>query len=868
MADFFVDDTVVGGLDDGTSWDINAFNTAGGLAIKTALESAGYVPGDKPWVRRTTIYDEAIAAQNADITPNDDGTAAAPIEFIGWPRPPIPNTEITAADWTNGSTIIDNVVGIAPVRECHQARYVTAPDGHQYLITAILWEITVDGMGAGDEFTVGSLLNHTGNTRKGTVYTFVDNLDTTGTIQAVLDAEQTWDNGDNITDADGGDAELDANATAVGFVIDREYAGATVTGVTGKFQIEADEDYATRPDVGALRATWDADALNLPIIDFNNEAYQLYFSIDNFYILRNFEVKDSNTAEGIIRVVASSQTKLIGCLFKQNSNNPIIHSERSGLIVKRFIGEGSGVGATQRFTYRLTGEITFIDGAIYNMGDSGIASGNYLDFNNINIGIEIANGNDDILLEHKGFLFGKDIKLGGTNGFAVFTGAFASPHFICSVMIENYQKVLGDHRMFYPGGIADRAAVAGETPNKKLSDHVLKITPNVDYTYKYEEGQCVLFEHEYQLNAGANTIKYWLYNDVGAILNNGDARADIYLVAEYVDSYDDTSEYTITKAYSTEHTIAQAADADDWDFLSATMILAAASKVRVRLLISYYDLTGDIFIDAEKPVINGLNTEGFWSYGLSRFKANLPDESDVRDAVDYDFGDKTGDLELPLENDVEDGVGYGSLGTEYEGNFEAPSENDVEDGVGYGSNGTEYEGNFEAPSEDDVEDGVKYGSLGTEYEGNFEAPDEDDVRDEVTYGANGTEFTGSLTFLIADISVVVDGGLTMSVSFKQKEAQTVRFTVTDATDAVVDLSTATLTFAVKKYGAAAYAILKADATFDKTQAALGIVTVPLSATDLDLAQGEYGGELKMYFSAANIDKSADITVVIKQAMTT
>ncbi|GAG91754.1 unnamed protein product, partial [marine sediment metagenome] len=218
---------------------------------------------------------------------------------------------------------------------------------------------------------------------------------------------------------------------------------------------------------------------------------------------------------------------------------------------------------------------------------------------NMNIGIEIANGDDEFSFINQGKMFGKDVKLGGANGFIDRVAGISGPLYHMTARIENYQKILGEHRMFYPGGIAQRAAVAGEVPNKKLSDHVLKITPNLDYTYKYEEGQCVLFEHEYQLNAGANTIKYWLYNDVGAILNNGDARADIYLVAEYVDSYDDTSEYTITKAYSTEHTIAQAADADDWDSLSATMTLATASKMRVRLLISYYDLVGDIFIDPQ-----------------------------------------------------------------------------------------------------------------------------------------------------------------------------------------------------------------------------------------------------------------------------
>lgn len=595
MADRFVDSSVVGGGDDGTDWDTNAWNTGGDEGLKTALES-GALTGNIVWVRRIEVYDEGVVGNNSDIAPTDDGTAAAPIEFIGWPRAAIPNTTIIQGDWTNGSTMVDNVVGITPVREYHQARFATAPDGFQYLITAILWEFTVDGMAGSDEFTVGSQLDHTVNSRKGKVYAFTDNLDTTGTIQAVLDAEQTWDNGDNITDADGGDAELSANATQVGFIIDREYAGSTVTGTDGKFQIEADEDYATRPDVGGLRAAWDADALALPIIDFNNEAYQLNINGDDFYILRNIEFKDSVAVTGIVAFSGTEQPVATGCIFKQNSNAMILRSN-TGLKVNRFTIEGSGSGGAQD-GFSALGNSELRNGAIYNCGDNALSSAlASVGLVNVNLGEEICNGDDEIVLFGGGIVIGKDVKLGGVNGYIAYSDRSAAYKFGCSAMIENYGKVLGEHRMFYPGGIAQRAAISGETPNKKLSDYVLKITPNVDYAYKYEEGQCVLFENEFELLAGANTLKYWLYNDVGATLNNGDAQADIYLVAEYVDSYDDVSEYTITKAYSTEATIADAADADDWDSLSVAMTLAADSKVRIRLLISYYDVTGDIFID-------------------------------------------------------------------------------------------------------------------------------------------------------------------------------------------------------------------------------------------------------------------------------
>jgi hypothetical protein len=52
---------------------------------------------------------------------------------------------------------------------------------------------------------------------------------------------------------------------------------------------------------------------------------------------------------------------------------------------------------------------------------------------------------------------------------------------------------------------------------------------------------------------------------------------------------------------------------------------------------------------------------------------DYPSEDDVRDGVQYDFGSLTGNLELPAENEVELGVGYGSHGTEYTGTLSVPT---------------------------------------------------------------------------------------------------------------------------------------------------------------------------------------------------
>ena len=106
------------------------------------------------------------------------------------------------------------------------------------------------------------------------------------------------------------------------------------------------------------------------------------------------------------------------------------------------------------------------------------------------------------------------------------------------------------------------------------------------------------------------------------------------------------------------------------------------------------------------------------------------------------------------------------------------------------------------------------------------------------------------------------------VTIKQGEAKTLTLTVTDQSGAAINLSAATLTLGVKKAKSdTAYAITKADAAFGKTQAALGIVTVPLTAIETTLAEGTYVGELKCSWSAgAVIEKSADFYLQIKGAV--
>lgn len=590
----YVDSALGSGANDGSS-EANAWR--GVDAIKTGLET-NHAAETKVIYRRTSVFDIGAGSTAADIAPTDDGTAPKPAYHIGMPRQAIPNTTITEGDWTNGSNSVDNVVGITPGMRAHCGRYITAPDGKKYLITAVLWEFTIDGMAAGAEFAVGEILTNTTQTKKGKVWKFVDNLDTTGLIQAIVDSSTAWVNNDNITSGGGGDAELSANATAVGFVIDREYAGSTVTGTSGKFQIDEDEDYAELHAAG-VGASWEADAHDLPKIDFNDGAYQLILDGDMYFSIRNFYIENSSDVNGILYVTGSTHFELLGCILKQASQNTYLFVASGGesFVIDRCILEGSGSGSSQRgIRYSAVCEGKIKNSAVYNCGDYGLNPTGSCYIGNVNIGYEMANGDYDIAPAAGTNLWGMNVILGGTVGYILLT---QGPR----IQIENYQKILGWHRKWdYFLGYSESVLVTSTNANKKLSDTVLRCYPNVNTVLAISNWKTVLFDGVFRLNSGSQTIKFWIYNDLGQTINDVTAKDNLYLEAIYYDSYDDTSEYTEIKAYSTEIDIADAADADDWDYLQVTVNPAVASDVRVRFIASIYDAT-DYFLVDPQPVI-------------------------------------------------------------------------------------------------------------------------------------------------------------------------------------------------------------------------------------------------------------------------
>ena len=587
MANYYVDSNSGDNGDNGTTQAL-AFAT-----LEYALEAGGLSGTDnKIWIRRT--HSEI---PTTDISSIYDGAPETPLKIMGWPRPAIPDTTITGADFTNGSRLVDNVAGITPSRTSHTARYITAPDGEQYLLTAVLWEAGVDGMAGSDEYTALSRLTNVTQTKYGKIWAFTDDLDTTGTIQYVRDSATAWVENDNITDADGGDAEIDAGGeTAVGFLLDRDYAGSTVTGTDGKFQIEEDEDYDDRPaDVDG----WDSDAIDLPVIDFNDGNFNFRIEGEFWFSLRYLEFKDSSDGVGMITFIGGVGQEMIGVLMKQTVfSGTILGCYYTTFLLTRIIIEGSGSGTEQRGLRLTSGGFARLKHcAIFNCGDNGLyGSSGELFLEDVDIGVAIPNNDDEIFQENVFPVRGRDVALGGENGYVLYRtdSGIYNP-----IEIENYQKILGAHRTWFPGGYYEKTLVAAGTPNKKLSDYVIKVVPSASgHEYIKEWAVCIM-ETEIEADAGSQTFKFWVFNDMGVTINDVTAQDDVWLEAEYVAGYDDTTEYVMAKGISAEINILDNGGDTDWDYLQVTINPATASKVRLKIYWSKYSAAGTFFIDPQ-----------------------------------------------------------------------------------------------------------------------------------------------------------------------------------------------------------------------------------------------------------------------------
>ena len=526
-ADHFVDPYTGNNADDGHSTD------AAWATLEYAVESGSLVAGDIVWFRRDNNGSPTVELPTTDIAPAYDGTASSFIEIIGAPRAEV---AITAGDFTNGSTTVDNITGITLTHENALTRMITAPNGSKFMITDV---------------TDGNTL-----------------------------------------------------------IIDREYSGATVTGASGACTIDEDEDYdafaAIDDSAWTIKiATWVADAPDMPTIDFDDGGYDWSHSGDMFWEIKNIKFMDSSDANGVFANISnvgssSNQTiKMSNIYIKQTAQNVMLlqSSMSSGtMILNNIVAEGSGAGTSQRGLTGINGILN--NAAVYNCGDTGLYGLSYITAHHLNVGVEAANGDDDIDFWKSGKYLFRDVKLGGTNGYVNFTDTYGTE---IKINIENYGKILGKHKTWHNTAWTQENVTfdgSGSLPSQRSGGATegIMITPATSSPPRLSEGY-EIFEHVYSMPTGSKTFRYYVQS-VGALTNEANIRLEITVV----DSYDDASEYTQTTIFSDEDITARANQADWTQYVEGTVNPTVASIVRCKLIISYYHETNLIYIDTKGSI--------------------------------------------------------------------------------------------------------------------------------------------------------------------------------------------------------------------------------------------------------------------------
>lgn len=413
------------------------------------------------------------------------------------------------------------------------------------------------------------------------------------------DMDREKHQGRYVTGPDGNTYLITRVVDADTIIIDREYVGSTVTneGAT----IAADEDYATAQAIDdaawtVKKTDWNADADDLPLIDFGNTNYKFAPNKNNVSI-RNMEFQDGCNSTTYYAIIhgASYCMEYVGLLVKTTYNaRGVFHS--FGVKLKRCIVEGSGAGNTSNQGIYASGWIE--DSAVYNCGSYGIFAPSSLYLRNVNIGVEQANVVQDIACTDA-YISGYDVKLGGTNGY-IYNANSRTPTRIPSCVIENYQKVLGAHIGVHGAATpykTDVVAGSGD-PYKRTggADSVIQFdSTTVAYGDKgindYEIYRCII-------SANTDSKSYRIYiqsYDYGSTLTAD----EIWLACTYVSDYDDTTEYATTMVVSDE-TVAMRSGADDWSqYIEVTGIQPAVAS-NVHLVVHFTgrsDADGVLFVD-------------------------------------------------------------------------------------------------------------------------------------------------------------------------------------------------------------------------------------------------------------------------------
>lgn len=430
------------------------------------------------------------------------------------------------------------------------------------------------------------------------------NGSTTVSIDSGLTADYEQHVGRKIKNDADGTWYIITNVSAGDFIIDREFASSTAT--NGASTIEADEHYteanAIDDSAWTIKKTdYNGDNDDLPLIDFEATAYYLYLL--NNYMFRFVGIRfDGGTTYGAIYMRNNSNLSFKYCHFLQDQNAAAMRFNANELrfYFDQCIWKGSGAGSSQMGIEGTSGgSVLFIkNSAIYGFGDYGINAPNYTTYlENVNIGVEVANGDDDFVMgsfDH----YWKDVKLGGTNG-TIVNGIY----YRSVIWSENHNKVLGSNYQFHNNGnnYTVTAAVGSGDPEARTADSLvlLAIEENEGSGSSgilYKEIMHQPFGKDgLMIWADTSSLSYRLYVQADAMSATAD---EVFMEVEYISGHDDTSEYQYSISRSDE-TISARTGADDWtQYIEVTGIQpAVAGWLRIKLYIGFYDADGTLYVD-------------------------------------------------------------------------------------------------------------------------------------------------------------------------------------------------------------------------------------------------------------------------------
>lgn len=389
--------------------------------------------------------------------------------------------------------------------------------------------------------------------------------------------------------------------------LEREYAGTTATLTDGACTIHADEDWYD--DMGTQysfddsgwtikESNWDADADDLPTIDFSGGAWYINLREDNYWYLANlYVICGTSTTYGGLYFRQNSTSTLRGCYVYQSAGANTVSVVNSTLYMHRVVILSTAANANNKGLApsgsRVCCEDVVIDGChngIYTSAHSMIVG------NGLYLGLNTVNSYNYYIFETSE-LCAVDYYEGTASAANIITARES----FWDISIENYNLSLGAHKRYTSQGeiTKDDVVLGSGDPYMRSGGNssVIEVLFNrtgaiLPDQPEYHQVAYPVFIHEFEATADSKDYRYYVQAE-GAV-----TAEQLFIECEYLSAYDDASEYVIKKVTSDE-AITTRDDAGDWDqYIEVTGIQpVVASKVRITCYCTYYHATNKIYID-------------------------------------------------------------------------------------------------------------------------------------------------------------------------------------------------------------------------------------------------------------------------------